>query len=151
MVELEKEKTKANFQTETIKGLVILFYKNLLMPSPRQYSVAHSLCRTLAKRFDQKKYVEELDRMYKKTGIGYPLGLIQAIAYRDLMHGSRINKTYNYGFRTKPIKLGDMVTCLDNCMQRIIDIFTDICVTNDIDTTLTMPMIEGISQDTRGL
>lgn len=142
---------KANFQTETIKGLVILFYKNLLIPSQKQYTTAYSICRTMAKRFDEEEKVKTLQNLYKRTGIGYPLGLIQLIVYRDIMLGSSTTKTYNYGRRSKPVKLGDMIVALDNAMSQMLDIFTEICVKNDIDVTFAMPIIEGLSKDQTGL
>ncbi len=137
-------KSKPNFQTETIKGLVILFYKNLLLPSARQFTTAHALCKTMAKRFGEKDKLEELERLFKRTDIGYPLALIQTVVFRDIMLGSTPNKTYNYGLHLKPVNLGDMILALENAMSRILDIFTEICVDHDIDTTFVTPIIEGL-------
>lgn len=142
---------KASFHSETVKGIVILFYKNLLLPSNRQYTVACSLCRALAKRMKETQYLEELEKISMETRIGYPLGLIQTIVFRDMMFGSSTNKTYNYGWRTRPVKLGDMILALDLSLDRILDIFTEICVKHDIDTTFATPLIEGLNMDRGGL
>lgn len=139
------------FQSETIRGIVILFYKNLLNASPRQYTNALMLTRVLARRMDEHQYLEELEKINDTTSIGYPLAVIQTIAFRDLMSGQSTNKTYNYGWRSKSVKLGDMILALEKTMDRVLDIFTEICVKHDIDTTFVMPMLEGMSQDTRGL
>ena len=148
----QSENKTAKFQTETIKGLVILFYKNLLMASPKQYTIAYSICKNTAKRFNESEYIAELEKIFRTTKIGYPLGLIQTIVYRDMfLIGASTQKTYNYGYRTKPVKLGDMILALDTALDRILDIFTEICVKHDIDTAFATPMIEGLNMDRGGL
>lgn len=142
--EAGEDKPIAKFQSQTVNGLVILFYKNLLMQSPRQYTTAYTLCKNLAKRFGEDEYVVELERIYRHTEIGFPLGILQTIVYRDLSIGLKTNKFYNYGYRAKTVMLGDMIQALDKTLDRITDIFTDICVKNDIDTSITMPIIEGL-------
>lgn len=145
------EQPKAGFQTETIKGLVILFYKNLLTPSPKQYTIALSLCLALAKRMKEEQFISELEYIRKTSGIGYNLGLLQTIVNRDIMTGQRTTKTFNYGYRTKPVKLGDMIVALDKSIDRILDIFTEICVKHDIDTTFVSPLFQGMSLENKGL
>jgi hypothetical protein len=141
----------ANFQSQTINGIVILFYKNLLMQGPRQYTTAYTLCKSLAKRFQEDEYVAELEKIYRHTEIGFPLGILQTIVFRDLSMGLKTNKFYNYGFRAKTVMLGDMIMALDTSLDRIFDIFTAICVKHDIDTSITMPIIEGLEMQGRGL
>lgn len=144
MHENQENSKEPKFQTETIKGLVIIFYKNLLIGGPKQYTTAYSICRAMAKRFNEAEHLEKLERLYKKTTIGYPLGLIQTIVFRDIITGKSTNKTYNYGIHARPVMLGDMILALDNVNGEILDIFTEICVKHDIDTTFAMPMIEGL-------
>lgn len=141
----EKPEEKPNFQTQTINGLVILFYKNMLIAGPKQYTTAYSICWAMTKRFKEKDKTRELEKLYKTTKIGFPLGVIQTVVYRDTVLASRLNKTYNYGRRARPVQLGDMIEALDDCMARFLDIFTEICVEHDIDTTLASPIIEGLS------
>lgn len=148
----EKLVEKPNFQTQTINGLVILFYKNMLLAGPKQYTTAYAICWAMTKRFKEKDKIRELEKLYRTTKIGFPLGVIQTVVYRDTVMASRLNKTYNYGRRAKLVQLGDMIEALDDCMARFLDIFTEICVKYDIDTTLASPMIEGITlTDKEGL
>lgn len=142
---------KARFNSETIRGIVVLFYKNLLSPSSRQYTIAYSLCKVLAKRFDDVDHVTELEKIYAKTTIGYPLGILQTIVYRDIMLGFSTNKSYNYGYQTKSVRLGDMILALDVAMDRIFDIFTEICVDNELDTTSLFPVLDGMLTDRSGM
>lgn len=138
------ETTKPKFGTQTIDGLVILFYKNLLMDSSKQYTVAYTICKAMAKRFDEKTKIAEIEALYKNAYIGFPLGVIQRVVYRDTVLGYRMGRTYNYGF-SKPVRLGDMIEALDKCMDKFVDIFTEICAKNQIDTTIASPIIEGLA------
>lgn len=140
-----------NFHSETVRGIIVLFYKNFLSPSSRQFTIAHSLCKVMANRFNEVEYLDELDHIYRETKIGYPLGLVQTIVFRDTMMGMSTNKTYNYGYQTRPVKLGDMILALDLAMDRIFDIFTQICVKYDLDTTSLFPVIQGLSDDRGGI
>lgn len=151
MEAMEEEKKTPQMNSQTINGLVILFYKNLLTPSSKQYTIALSLCRALAKRMEELDYLQELEIINRSAGIGYNLGLLQTIAYRDIIIGITTNKTYNYGFRSRSVKLGDIIVALDSAMDRILDIFTAICVKHDIDTSFTSPIIEGLEIKNRGL
>lgn len=146
----EKLVEKPNFQTQTINGLVILFYKNMLLAGPKQYTTAYALCWAMAKRWKEEDKIRELEKLYRTTKIGFPLGVIQTVVWRDTIMASRLNKTYNYGRRAKPVQLGDMIEALDDCMARFLDIFTEICVKYDIDTTFASPMIEGLTLTDKG-
>lgn len=132
-----------NFQSQTINGLLILFYKNLLTPNAKQYSTAYILCKALAKRFDESDKINSLDKVYKNTKLGFPIGLMQTVVFRDLVAGILTSKTYNYGYRSKTVRLGDMIAVLDDALDFFVDIFTEICVKHDLDTTIAMPYIEG--------
>jgi len=146
----EKSGKDPNFQTETIKGLVIIFYKNLLMGGPKQYTTAYAICWALAKRYNETAHIDRLEELYKKTTIGYPLGLLQTIVFRDINLGRNTNRIYNYGYQSKPISLGDMILSLDTSLAEILNIFTEICVKYDIDTAFTAPIIEGLDLTKQG-
>ena len=140
-----KEEKKPNFQTQTINGLVILFYKNMLIGGPKQYTTAYAICWAMAKRFKEMQKQEELERMYKTCGkINFPLGVVQVVVHRDSMFGTKLNKSYNYGVQARMISFGDMVEALDTCMAKFLDIFTEICVDHDIDPTIASPILEGL-------
>lgn len=133
-----------DFRSETINGLVILFYKNLLIPNAKQYSTAYILCRNLARRFNENNKIKVLDKIFYHSKIGFPIGLIQTIVFRDLMGGARTSKIYNYGYKSKSVRLGDMIAVLDEAMNFFVDTFTEICVKHDLDPAITAPMIEGL-------
>jgi len=139
MPNIENKNNGAKMQSETISGLVILFYKNTLMNTPKRYTNAWIYCMALAKRFNEKEHLETLEELYQKSTIGYPMGLIESVCFRDLSLGRSNCRTYNYGYRRKPVKLGDMIVALDKSLSIMLDIFTDICVKNDIDTNLITP------------
>lgn len=149
--EEDSSENSANFQSETIKGLVILFYRNLIFPTSKQYTTAYSLTKCLAKRFNDKKALKDLMDLKKNSAGGYPLGLLQTIAFRDLYAGYKINKLYNYGYKRKPISLGDMILTMDAVFEALIDIFTEICIKNEIDTTFASPIIEGMDAKTMAM
>jgi len=144
------EENKGNFQQETIRGLVVLYYKNYLTHSPNRVSNAWGLCYVLAKRFKDKNYTDRLDHIYKKTSVGFPLGLVETVAYRDLMLGKSIDKYYNYGYGKRSILLGDLIQALHRTMSEISDIFTDICVQNEIDTNIVAPELFLTGLDPKG-
>lgn len=148
--ETDEPKRKPNLHSQTIQGLVILFYKNLLSPSNRQYTIAYSLCKAMATQFDEPDYLKELELIYKQTNIGYPLGLVQTVVFRDTMIGMSTNKHYNYGYQSRTVKLGDMILALDQAMDRICDIFVGICVKNDVDVSL-VPTFQGAVYDESGI
>lgn len=128
---------KPEFQTLTINSLVKLFYKNLVEYTPKHYTTALHICWALAKRYKETKAIESLDKIYKDSNIGFPLGLLETIAFRDLSQGARVSRIYNYSHNTKPISLMDIIVILNNCEREILDIFTDICVRHEVDVSLT--------------
>ena len=136
---MEEEGVKPTTQSETIAGLVVLFYRNYLNHTPKAYTRAYGLSRALAKRYDEKDIVNRLEHLYRHTTIGYPMGLIETIAYRDLMQGKSLSHSYNYGFKRKPVVLGDLIQTLDDCLIEILDIFTELCIKYDIDPNLLSP------------
>ena len=147
-----EENSTGNFQQETIKGLVVLFYKNFLSFSPRRASNAWLLCYVFAKRFDAKAEINRLKKINKSAPLtSLPLGLIETITYRDLAMGKNINKRYNYNYGLKPVVLGDLILSLDLALAEIMDIFTDICVINDIDTNIIDPLMFLSNEQKQGL
>lgn len=147
---LEKE-NKPKFQSHTIAGLVILFYKNLSGLSPYRVTTALMLCRALARRYKKMDFIKELDHINSQTNIGYPLGLVQTIVYRDTMLGWKINKSYNYGRNKRTVRLGELILALDYSLSRVLEIFTTICVDEDIDVEVALPMNAGVQMDREGL
>jgi len=137
--------TGKTIQNETINGLIILFYKNFINYNPKRYTNAYGLCRALVKRMDEKEALRKLEGIYEKTTIGYPLGLLETIVYRDVSTGSKISKGYNYGYRAKPVVLGDMIQALDICLSDIMDIFTEICIKHNFDPNIITADMVGIT------
>lgn len=130
-----------DFQTLTVTSIVKLFYKNLLEYTPKQYTNALHLCWALAKRYEEKKSIEKLEKIYHDSGCGFPLGLLETIAFRDLMQGVKVTKTYNYGRGRREIPLMKIIVQLDMCKKEILDIFTDICVRQELDVNLISPFL----------
>lgn len=130
---------EASTQNETINGVVILFYKNYINNTPKRYTNAYGLARTLAKRFNEQEKFKRLEEIYRYTNIGYPLGLIESVAYRDLSLGRNLGHAYNYGYQQKPALLGDLIVTLDTCLFEIFDIFTEMCIEHNIDPNLITP------------
>jgi len=149
---LNDEQQTGTFQQETIKGLVVLFYKNFLSFSPRRVSNAWLLCYVFARRFNSEQEIARLKEINRKTPLTtLPLGLIETIAYRDLAMGKNINKFYNYGHGKKPVVLGDLILSLDLVLAEIFDIFTDICVINEVDTNIIDPLMFLSGEQKQGL
>lgn len=146
---------KPSFQTHTVNGLIILYYRNLITYSFKRYTNARNITLALARRCvagdaEAPKDIEALEKM-KKTVYGYPLALVETIVYRDLFAGHSMGRIYNYGWRRKPVKLGDLAEALEESLVKITDIFTGLCARNDIDTQITQPIIEGLNVETGGL
>ncbi len=142
------EKEKPEYQQQTISSLVKLFYKNLMEYSPKQYTTALHLCWALAKRYNEKKEIERLEKLLEDSTIGYPLGLLETICFRDLSQGRKVSIIYNYGYDTEPISLMRIIVVLEEVKKETLDIFTKLCVKYEVDVSLTAPML--IGKDDKG-
>lgn len=130
-----KEETP-EYQQQTISSLVKLFYRNLMEYTPKHYSTALHLCIALAKRYNEKKEVDKLENLLADSGIGYPLGLLETICFRDLSQGKKVSITYNYGYDTESISLMKIIVVLEEVKKEVIDIFTRICVKYEVDVSI---------------
>lgn len=145
------EEKKPRLDSNTINGIVILFYRNLLTISPNRYTNALMLCENLARRLGETEYLFELEEIDRSCTAGYPLSTVEATRARGMAFGYSMAKEYNYGWKNPRLNLGDMTLGLHRSLRKIFDIFTAICVKHDIDTSIVMPMVEEIKEDVSGM
>jgi len=105
--------------------------------TPKQYTTALHLCWALAKRYNEKIEIERLEKLLEDSTIGYPLGLLETICFRDLSQGRKVSIIYNYGYDTEPISLMRIIVVLEEVKKEILDIFTKLCVKYEVDISLS--------------
>lgn len=151
----------ASFQQQTIASIVSMVY-NLMTSSgtiKNNIIAMYKLVRTLALRFKEWEYLRDLKKLYdsvevtstiKKKGNVYkisrnkeslPLPIVQYIVSRDgdtKIGGFSPFKSYEQGKYT----LMDLIMALDAAELQILDIFTLMCISHDIDTSFTPQMMK---------
>ena len=133
------EQEKLGFENSTVQYLVQIFYQNWLRPNPTQYTTACSVAIAVAKQFRDVDEENKLNSLHKNVGKGFHLGLLESVYFRDYSFGLRLDKTYNYGYKMKPISLAEIIILLSNAKKKIFDSFTKVCIDNEVKMPLALP------------
>ena len=137
----EKKGAQIDLNSPRIATLTSAFYKLYMMsPIPEQHTSLYNLVRQLAIEVNDDESLMQLRGIYNTTGkIGFPLAIVEHVVFRDARMASiSLNKKYNFGRNSRPVRLGDLVNGLAYAKTRIMDIFHRICSEQDI----PMPKID---------
>lgn len=139
-------------QSEIVKGNIILFFKTYVSTQHNRCVVCWSIARSLALKFDEKDILEKLMAIFKSTNnSGYPLPNVERAVWSSMLSGKSGSRIFNYGHRRKPISLSDLGFNLDVAMAQILDLFNEVCIRNDIDTTIIQPLVDGLQINSGGM
>lgn len=129
-------------QEQTINSLVINCY-NLLSQSeianPTQISQMFYLIRTLTLRLGEKEILERLDELFENIPLTdrYSAHLKELEHYylRDIRFGYSLDKSYN----NKQIKLRDILLAMSKVKRELLNIFTYLAISHNIDVNAIQP------------
>ena len=137
----EKQNAQIDLNSPRIATLTGAFYKLYMMsPIPEQHTSLYNLVRQLAIEVHDDTSLMRLKGLYQTTGkIGFPLSIVEHVVFRDArMANLSLNKKYNFGRNSRPVRLGDLVVGLAYAKTTIMDLFHHICKEQDI----PMPKID---------
>ena len=135
-----KDQSTANINSVHIQNLVHAIYYTFLQLRPDSCTMLYILVRQFAFAFNDTDKIEFLSKIWsgREKG-GVPVPNLETIVIRDLSNPYfRIGKKYNYGFG-QTYTLSELNRLMQIAKRKIMDVFNQIYLENDLQVEFTLP------------
>lgn len=147
------------FESTTVQNFAVKYHQNSMRTHMNRYTMALRNCKSLVKAIknqsnDEAKikctnYLKKLDRLNHSKKLNSPISLLEIIEWKEvIMRGEKFTKTFNYGRGLKAFQLHEVVTELEEFMDKVEDIFVEVCIENEVELgKWVIPELKGTEGD----
>lgn len=136
----EEINSPADINNPLIQNLVICYYKSLFNTMDKFYfTQLWGFVKQLAVRLNDDYEVARLNEIYHNpSDLGFPLPIIEKVVFWNSIVQTSLNKTFNYGYKQKPLKFHEILLAVQESKIEICDIFQGLCAKYDVEISLSL-------------
>lgn len=135
-----EEISSADINSPLIQNLVLCYYKSLFNTGDRFYfTQLWGFVKQFASRLNDDYQVARLNEIYSNpSDLGFPLPIIEKVVFWNSIVQTSLNKTFNYGYKQKPLKFHEILLAIQESKIEICDIFQELCTKYDLEIPMSL-------------